>query len=99
MAVTHGGSFVLMNKKFAKYCALYIKSQRNGYEWLKDSEKYVIMNASIHYNLSECPCRYADHRSAPCISGDYNITLRFYVIMNANVSESHLGYTYRVIAA
>ncbi len=51
------------------------------------TEYYVIMNASIHYNLSECPYRYADQRSAPCISGDYNITLRFYVIMNEGNSS------------
>ena len=62
MAVTPGGSFVLMNKKSAKSCALRIKNQRNGYERLKDTEKYVIMNAII-------------------------------------ISESHLGYAYRVIAA
>ena len=33
--------------------------------------------------LFKCPCRYADQRSAPCISGNYIITLRFYDIMNA----------------
>jgi len=36
----------------------------------------------IHYIISKCPCRYADQRSAPCISGDYIITLRFYDIIN-----------------
>ncbi len=37
---------------------------------------YDIMNAyAFIIYLLKCPCRYADQRSAPCISGDYIITL------------------------
>ena len=40
------------------------------------SNHYDIINAyAFIINLLKCPCRYADQRSAPCISGDYIITL------------------------
>jgi len=38
---------------------------------------------SIHYTWSENPCRYANHRFAPCNRAIIPYALRLYGIMNA----------------